>query len=169
MRQDTESPPTEMATDEAYADEAYEHFKHELHGMFRSIRKGHSAPPLRLGDLTPAESEVVMAISHAEAHGMEVRPGLLAHMASTTPSALSQTLKALEQKGHVVRTRLGTDSRGVVLDLTESGRALAGEGERMRDSYFRSLFAFLGKEDAGELLRIMGRVASFVTENRKEK
>lgn len=143
------------------AGDAYERFKSELRTAFQNIRKGHHFPQARLGDLTTAESEVVMAVFHGVRRGVEVRPGTVARLIGSTPSALSQTLKALERKGYVVRRRLGTDSRGVGLGLTEAGLRLAGEGEAARDARFRELFAYLGEDDARTLLRVLGRVAGF--------
>lgn len=146
--------------------EAYERFKRELHDEFRLIRKGHYAPQVRIGGLTPAETEVVMALAHGIRHGIEARPGRIARFIDSTPSALSQTLKSLERKGYVARRRLGTDSRGVVLDLTDEGRRLADEGESALDDRFRELFAYLGEDDAQTLLRVFGRMVDFLTGSR---
>lgn len=146
--------------------EAYERFKRELHDEFRLIRKGHRAPQVRIGGLTPAETEVVMALAHGIRRGIEARPGRIARFIDSTPSALSQTLRSLERKGYVALRRLGTDSRGVVLDLTDEGRRLAKEGEAALDAHFRELFAYLGEDDAQTLLRVLGRVVAFLTGDR---
>lgn len=66
----------------------------------------------------------------------------------------------------MARRRLGTDSRGVVLDLTDEGRRLAKEGEATLDAHFRELFAYLGEDDAQTLLRVLGRVVAFLTGDR---
>ena len=150
------------------SDEAYERFKRELHDELRLIRKGRRIPQTRLGDLTPAETEVMMALAHAARHKIEARPGRVARFIDSTPSALSQTLKSLEHKGYVARRRLGTDSRGVVLELTERGQCLAKEGEAAIDAHFRELFEYLGEDDAHTLLRVLGRMASFLTERPRE-
>ncbi len=142
-------------------DEEFDGFKRELHDVFRRIRRGHHVPPERLGDLTSGESMIVMTIARAAHHGRVVRPGVVAHMADTTPSALSQMLKSLERKGYVVRERLGGDSRGIALELTEEGRALAQEGERLRDAYLRELFVYLGEDDVRALVRVIKRMAEF--------
>ena len=142
-------------------DEAFERFKGEMHDVFRRIRRGHHVPPERLGDLTSGESMVVMAIARAAQRGCAVRPGMVAHLAGTTPSALSQMLKSLERKGYVVRERLGGDARGIALGLTDAGAALAREGERLRDAYLKELFAYLGEDDVRDLVRVIRRMAEF--------
>lgn len=147
-------------------DEAYERFKRELHDGFRLIARGHRIPPVDLGGLTAAETDVVIALSHALRHGIEARPSKIARFIDSTPSALSQTLRSLERKGYVARRRLGTDSRGVVLDLTDEGRRLADEGETALDDRFRELFAYLGEDDARTLLRVFGRMVAFLTGSR---
>lgn len=70
--------------------EAYERFKRELHDEFRLIRKGHRAPQVRIGGLTPAETEVVMALAHGIRHGIEARPGRIARFIDSTPPAPSR-------------------------------------------------------------------------------
>lgn len=142
-------------------DEAFERFKGEMHDVFRRIRRGHHVPSERLGDLTSGESMVVMAIARAAQRGCAVRPGMVAHLAGTTPSALSQMLKSLERKGYVVRERLGGDARGIALGLTDAGAALAREGERLRDAYLKELFAYLGEDDVRDLVRVIRRMAEF--------
>jgi DNA-binding MarR family transcriptional regulator len=52
-----------------------------------------------------------------------VTPGRLARALHVHPGTISSTVKRLEQKGLVVRTRDPTDSRRVGLGLTRRGRA----------------------------------------------
>lgn len=143
------------------SDGEYERFKRELHDVFLGIRRGRHIPVMPLGDLTTGESSILVTIALAQRAADHVRPRRVAHMANTTPSALSQMLKSLEAKGYVVRKRLGADSRGVELELTEQGRALAKEGERMRDRYLKELFDFLGKKDVSDLIRVIRRMNVF--------
>jgi DNA-binding MarR family transcriptional regulator len=47
------------------------------------------------------------------------------------PATLSPLLKRLEALGHVTRTRSTTDERVLVVELTDSGRALRAEAEKI--------------------------------------
>lgn len=54
-----------------------------------------------------------------------IQPRFLAERMHMTPSALSQTLKLLEEKGYVERHRVSDDFRAVSLELTERGAEIA--------------------------------------------
>ncbi len=72
--------------------------------------------------LNPAQWEALRYLSQANLHSR--RPSALAAFLGTTKGTASQTLKALEAKGYIRRTRLGSDRRGVRLTLTEAGQAV---------------------------------------------
>lgn len=150
------------------ADDDFDRFKQEIHDLFVSFRRGRHTFAVPLGDLTAGESGILITIAHARRHAKHVRPRMVAHMANTTPSALSQMLKSLESKGYVVRERFGDDSRGVELLLTEKGRELAKTGERMRDGYLRELFAYLGDDDVADLTRVVRRMNEFLDAKRAD-
>ena len=111
--------------------------------------------------ITHVEAHTIMVIAAMTRRGESIRPGLIAKCDRTTPSALSQTLKSLEEKGFIVRERADGDSRGVTVALTEAGRALDDEGRRRHDERIDSLIEFLGEEDAREMVRLIGRFAEF--------
>ncbi len=150
------------------AEEDFERFKHEIHDLFVSFRRGRHTLAVPLGDLTTGESGVLITIAHARRHAKHVRPRMVAHMANMTPSALSQMLKSLETKGYVVRERFGEDSRGIDLRLTEKGLHLAKQGERMRDDYLRELFSYLGDDDVADLTRVVRRMNEFFETKRAD-
>ena len=85
----------------------------------------------------------------------------MAELSHTTPSALSQTFKALEEKGLIERHRSGDDYRAVTVNLTAEGRRFAAEGRRMRDEHMEQVMAFVGEEDMAHLVRILKRVVAF--------
>lgn len=145
-------------------DSTYEEAKRELHEVFLRIKRGHLYFPDKVGDLTSTEIGIVVAIAHAARRCSPVRPGMIAHLRDISPSALSQTLKSLERKGYLIRERLGEDSRGVSLALTDAGQRAAAEGARLRDGYMRALFDYLGEEDVEDLIRVFKRMAVFFDE-----
>lgn len=148
------------------ADDDFDRFKRVIHDMFVSFRRGRHTLAVPLGDLTTGESGILITIAHARRRAGHARPHMVARMANTTPSALSQMLKSLEAKGYIARERLGDDSRGVELLLTEKGIALSKEGERLRDGYLRELFDYLGDDDAADLVRVVQRMNEFLERKR---
>lgn len=68
------------------------------------MRKQRQEPPAPKG-ITPAEMYAIMAVSRLEGEGRKVRPGDIAKCGQATPSAVSQTLKSLEEKGLITRQR----------------------------------------------------------------
>ena len=85
----------------------------------------------------------------------------MAELSHTTPSALSQTFKALEEKGLIERRRAGDDYRAVTVSLTAEGRRFAAEGRRKSDEHMEQVMAFVGEEDMAHLVRILKRVVEF--------
>lgn len=145
--------------------QSYEECKQQLGFAMRRLRRSHHLPQVQLGDLTVGESSVLLCIHQAGRTGECVRPNHIAHMASTTPSSLSQMLKSLEAKGYVTRERIsgreGADSRGVRLQLTDEGARLAREGDAVRDGYLKELFDYLGEDDVRSFVRVVERMVAF--------
>ncbi len=69
-------------------------------------------------NLSKPEMHVLMCIWIARTHHKEARPTALAKYSHVSPSAVSQTLKTLEEKALVKRVRSEKDSRSVVIELT---------------------------------------------------
>lgn len=80
--------------------------------------------------LNPAQWEALRFLGRANRYSRS--PSSLSDYLGTTKGTTSQTLRALESKGHVTRCRDCHDRRGVSLELTESGRALL-ESDPMRE------------------------------------
>ncbi|MEX2454746.1 MAG: MarR family transcriptional regulator [Rhodospirillaceae bacterium] len=72
--------------------------------------------------LNPAQWEALRYVARANRNSCS--PGALADFMGSTKGTVSQTLKALEAKGLVERTRKAGDRRAVRITVTASGRAL---------------------------------------------
>lgn len=112
-------------------------------------------------NLSKPEMHALMCIWIARTHHKEARPTALAKYSHVSPSAVSQTLKTLEEKALVKRVRSEKDSRSVVIELTEEGRALVEEAQCVRSRYFNEMFEAIGVDDIQTLMRIMRRVLDF--------
>ena len=121
-------------------------------------RKQRQEPPAPKG-LTPAEMYAIMAVSRLEGEGRKVRPGDIAKCGQATPSAVSQTLKSLEEKGLITRQRDKGDSRAVTVHLTKEGRAFSARGRELHEQMIDGVLTYLGPEDAEHLVRIVERLA----------
>lgn len=75
-----------------------------------------------------------------------------------TPTAVSQTLKSLEEKGLITRQRDKGDSRAVTVHLTEDGRAFSARGRELHEQMIDEVLTYLGPEDAEHLVRIVERL-----------
>ena len=85
-------------------EQSIEELKQRLFAATRRVRKSRSHPPLPEG-ITPAEGFVLMSISQLMSDGKRVRSGDIAKRGHNTPSATSQALRSLEEKGFITRHR----------------------------------------------------------------
>ncbi|MEG0375523.1 MAG: transcriptional regulator, partial [Raoultibacter sp.] len=90
-----------------------------------------------------------------------IQPRILSERMQMTPSALSQTLKLLEEKGYVVRNRVSEDYRAVSLELTEQGTAVAKEAYRLREKHLNELIEYVGADEIDHLLVTLNRIVDF--------
>ena len=72
--------------------------------------------------LNPAQWEALRFIARANRYSRS--PGAIARYLGTTRGTVSQTLIALEAKGYIRRLRCDADRRSLIVDLTDTGRAL---------------------------------------------
>ena len=124
------------------------------------MRKQRQEPAAPKG-VTPAEMYAIMAVSRLEGEGRSVRSGDIAKCGHATPSAVSQTLKSLEEKSLITRQRDKGDSRAVTVHLTEDGRAFSTRGRELHEQMIDEVLTYLGPEDAEQFVRIMERLADF--------
>src|SRR5437870_5155341 len=72
------------------------------------------------GELSPAQWMALRFF--ARANSFSRTPSAFAEFQATTRGTATQTIKALEAGGHLVRQRLESDGRSVSLQLTDKGR-----------------------------------------------
>ena len=104
-------------------DETPAELRRRLFDAAARTRKQRQEPPAPEG-ITSAEMYTIMAVSRLEGEGRSVRSGDIAKCGHATPSAVSQILKSLEEKGLITRQRDKGDSRAVTVHLTKDGRWL---------------------------------------------
>ena len=140
--------------------DSFAEMKRDLYELMQRSRRGNFAPPLPEG-VTPSEARTIMMVAGLGCEGEDVRPGRVAEMTHTTPSALSQTFKTLEEKGLIERRRASGDYRAVTVSLTDEGRRIAEEGRRLRDEHMDAAMEYVGIEEMQHFVRIMRKMTEF--------
>ena len=108
-----------------------EEMKGDFVDLMRRLHQARATSRTVPEGVTPAEARAVHVVWLMSRQGEAARPGSVAAHMHTTPSALSQILKSLEEKGLLVRHRTRDDFRAVALELTDAGSAVAQETERL--------------------------------------
>lgn len=134
--------------------------KRELYELMQRMRHDRFTPPTPEG-LTPSEARTMVAVGGFGSEHGDIRPGRVAELTHTTPSALSQTFKSLEEKGLIERHRATGDYRAVSVSLTEEGKRFADEGRRLHDEHMDKVMAYIGIDDMQHLVRILRKVVEF--------
>lgn len=107
---------------------------------------------------------IVLGLNHSEARLISV----LAQQGSMTQDALSATLtidrsnagrslKKMESRGYIIRTKDELDKRTNVVAITDAGRKVAVEVDAVRDSLVSALFQDLAEEDAEVIVDLLRR------------
>ncbi|WP_073391961.1 MarR family winged helix-turn-helix transcriptional regulator [Jatrophihabitans endophyticus] len=98
----------------------------------------------------------ILATLRREGHGAGVSPIDLAERTMVTTGAVTKRLDRLEQAGWVRRTPHRDDGRGrLVVELTETGRALIDEAYTAHMANEKRLVAGLRREDRRALERLL--------------
>lgn len=138
-----------------------EEMKGDFVDLMRRLHQARATSRTVPEGVTPAEARAVHVVWLMSRQGEAARPGSVAAHMHTTPSALSQILKSLEEKGLLVRHRTRDDFRAVALELTDAGSAVAQETERLHVEHAKAVIAYVGEEDFVHLLRTVDRILEF--------
>lgn len=115
--------------------------------MFRKLRFGDM-----LADMTKNDGMTLMAIAHfEELNGGVLTVSELAERIHAKSSAVSRTLKSLEDAGLVERTVNKNDRRNTYVTLTEKGMDRRNEVSREMDDFGQAVFRQMGEEDMQKL------------------
>lgn len=112
-----------------------------LHYIYRRLKKKTEAADARSGE--PA--------------GVTVSE--LSEFAGQTPSAVSQAVKSLEEKGYASRTFCPSDRRVVLVSISDEGKKLFMEQEKTFSLYLEKITEALGEEDTNRLTELLEKLA----------
>lgn len=98
-------------------------------------------------------------------HSPEAKASDIARASGLSPGAVTQVCDELVKDGMVERTRSLDDRRVVHIQITDGGREIVERFRNSRREKIRTVLAKLGEQDAGEFVRIFGRVVDIVEQD----
>ncbi|GMA30928.1 MarR family winged helix-turn-helix transcriptional regulator [Litorihabitans aurantiacus] len=111
------------------------------------------------GELAPREYDVLLSL--AESDREEARVGFLASSSSLPQPSMSRIVDRLERRGLLSRCPTPDDGRGVVVRLTDAGRAIQRDAARRHvRSITTAMAAGLDDDEIATLARLLRKVRS---------
>ncbi|MES2262713.1 MAG: homoprotocatechuate degradation operon regulator HpaR [Pseudomonadota bacterium] len=84
----------------------------------------------------------------------------LAEESCILPSSLTGVLDRMERDGLIRRSRIESDQRKVLIDLTEHSRAIVGDMQDLIELQYQLIAQRMGQTDLLELYRLLDKVAA---------
>lgn len=100
----------------------------------------------------------VLALNYLAANGNRAYPKDMSKVLMLTTARVAAMLKSLEGQGMIMRTPDPSDSRQVIVCLTERGTALVEERRTGMIHSVAKMLEALGEEDAKAYVRIQARL-----------
>lgn len=125
--------------------------------LFTTMSQFHK---LRFGDLFPGMTKMdgatLMTIAHFNCEkNRKITTSGLAEEMQVKSSAISRTLKNLEEKGLIERTVNKADRRNTYVELTERGNVVLKECKNTVDELMEAVFTRMKQEDVEELIKYL--------------
>ena len=100
----------------------------------------------------------ILALNYLAANGNQAYPKDMSRALMLTTARVAAILKSLEGQGMITRTPDPSDSRQVIVRLTEKGVTLVGERRTAMIHSVAKMLEALGEEDARAYVRIQARL-----------
>lgn len=126
--------------------------------LFKAMHQFHK---LRLGDIMPdisgADFWTMWNIMDKGEDG-KITISELAKKTRVLPSAISRTLKRLEEKGYVERTVNKNDRRNTYVEITDRGREVAQEVREIMRDYGEAVLSKFDEEELSMLISYLNNI-----------
>lgn len=138
--------------------------------LFRSMNQFRK---LKFAEMFPMISRTdffVMCTIMDKGENGQITISELASRAKMLPSAISRTLKGLEERGYVERNVNKNDRRNTYVELTEAGRQLTEEARQTMSDFGKSVMSQVDEADMKRLISYLDNIyhiAEKEIENRK--
>ena len=128
--------------------------------LFRAMNQFHK---LKFSDMMQNMSKadfIVMNVIMNKGKEDKMTISELAAIARMLPSAISRTLKGLEEKGYVERTINKQDRRNTYVELTEEGKKQMREVRQVMRDFGKTVMAKLDEHEVNELILYLNNIYS---------
>ena len=128
--------------------------------LFRDMNQFHK---LKFSDMMQNMSKadfIVMNVIMNKGKEDKMTISELAAIARMLPSAISRTLKGLEEKGYVERTINKQDRRNTYVELTEEGKKQTREVRQVMRDFGKTVMAKLDEHEVNELILYLNNIYS---------
>lgn len=131
--------------------------------LLRAFHKFHQLNfSIVLTDITHSEYCTLKAIQmcrrkNGEA-GNDTKISDIVNRMQVPASAVSRTMRTLEEKGLILRTVNKKDRRNTMVELTEPGKQVLCEAEQEIVNFQDRIFAKAGQEEVDEIIRILNHI-----------
>lgn len=128
--------------------------------LFRAMNQFHK---LKFSDMMQNMSKadfIVMNVIMNKGKDDKMTISELAAIARMLPSAISRTLKGLEEKGYVERTINKQDRRNTYVELTEEGKKQTCEVRQVMRDFGKTVMAKLDEHEVNELILYLNNIYS---------
>lgn len=129
--------------------------------LFRTMNQFHK---LHMEAMLPAglSRADFFTLNHImDADGGKITISRLADRSKVLPSAISRTLRGLEEQGYVERTVDKGDRRSTYVTLTEAGRAVTLEGRQIMYEFGQAVLHHLQGKDVKQLINYLNEIYNF--------
>ena len=126
--------------------------------LFKAMHQFHK---LRLGDIMPDISGAdfwPMRNIMDQGEDGKITISELAKKTRVLPSAISRTLKRLEEKGYVERTVNKNDRRNTYVEITDRGREVAQEVREIMRDYGEAVLSKFDEEELSMLISYLNNI-----------
>ena len=128
--------------------------------LFRAMNQFHK---LKFSDMMQNMSKadfIVMNVIMNKGKDDKMTISELAAIARMLPSAISRTLKGLEEKGYVERTINKQDRRNTYVELTEEGKKQTREVRQAMRDFGKTVMAKLDEQEMNQLILYLNNIYS---------
>ncbi len=110
----------------------------------------------QINDTMYGENFVLFFINE---HPDKVIPSDISHALGITSARVAAALKSLERKDLIVRKIDPDDRRRILIEITKQGQEQVRQQRQQITDMTVNMLQYLGEDDAGELVRIMKKLA----------
>ena len=126
--------------------------------LFQSMHQFHK---LNIGAMMPGITKqefIAMSVILDKGEDGKITISELAAKAKVLPSAVSRTLRGLEEKGYIVRNVNENDRRNTYVELTQKGEETARQSKQIIHDFGVAVMSQVNEQDMEQLIQYMDNI-----------